>query len=67
MSETQATIDSIFLRAAQAEDSLVANFMRLVKQKRKDIMLLQRRCEQIEKGKSDGDCDPVKILELATE
>jgi uncharacterized protein YlxW (UPF0749 family) len=33
ISEMRATVDSILIRAAQADDSLIDNFMRLAKRK----------------------------------
>ena len=64
-SETQATLDAILLRAARADDSLAEGFMRLAKQKQQEITMLQRRSEQIEKGKPGDSSDPVRVLELA--
>ena len=65
ISETRATMDSILLRAAQADDSLIEGFMRLAKKKQQEIMLLERRSEQIEKGEEEKSCDPARIFELS--
>ena len=45
ISETRATVDSLLLRAAQADDSLIESFMRLAKKKQQEITLLERRSE----------------------
>ena len=65
ISETRATVDSILLRAAQSDDSLIDNFMRLAKRKQQEIMLLERRSEQIQKGEKEKSGDPAKIFELS--
>lgn len=65
ISETQATLDAILLRAAQADDGLADGFMRLARQKQEEITVLEQRRNQIENGKQENTCDPIKILELA--
>ena len=65
VSQTQATLDALLLKAAQAKDNLAEGFMRLAEQKQQEIVLLQRRIEQIEMGKQENSRDPAKILELA--
>ncbi|GAG46535.1 unnamed protein product, partial [marine sediment metagenome] len=65
VSQTQATLDALLLKAAQAEDNLAEEFMRLAGQKQQELVLLQRRIEQIETGKQENSRDPAKILELA--
>ena len=65
ISETRATVDSILLRAAQADESLVESFMRLARKKQQEIMLLERRSEQIEKGKEEKSREPARIFELS--
>jgi len=65
VSQTQATLDALLLKAAQAEDNLAEEFMRLAGQKQQEVVLLQRRIGQIETGKQENSRDPAKILELA--
>ena len=64
ISEAQATVDSILLRAAQAQDDLAGNFMRLARQKQRELAALKGRIEQVKKGNNeDGRC-PAKVVEL---
>ena len=65
ISEMRATVDSLLLRAAQADDSLIESFMRLAKKKQQEITLLERRSEQIKKGKGEKSCEPARIFELS--
>lgn len=58
-------MDALLLKAAQAEDSLSAGFIRLAKQKQNEMSLLQQRFERIETGKRENCQEPTKILELA--
>ena len=61
----RATVDSLLIRAAQADDSLIESFMRLAKKKQQEIMLLERRSEQIKKGKKEKSYEPARIFELS--
>ena len=65
VSQTQATLDALLLKAAQAEYNLAEEFMRLAGQKQQEVILLQRRIGQIETWKHENSLDPAKILELA--
>ena len=65
ISESQKTIDSILLRAAQAEDSLADGFMRLAQERQSEVTLLQHRFEQVKSGLQEDNGGPLKILELA--
>ena len=65
ISQMRTTMDSLLLRAAQADDSLIESFMRLAKKKQQEIMLLERRSEQIKKGKKEKSCEPARIFELS--
>ena len=64
ISETQATVDSILLRAAQADDDLAENLMRLAKQRLQEVTALQGRIEQVKKGNNEDGCCPAKVFEL---
>jgi len=63
-SETQAALDAILLRAAEADDDLADGFMRLAKLKQQEVTLLQRRIAEVQQGKYDNSGDPAKIIEL---
>ena len=65
ISETRTTVDSLLLRAAQADDSLIESFMHLAKKKQQEITLLERRSEQIKKGKEEKSCEPARIFGLS--
>ena len=65
VSQTQAMLDTLLLKAPQAKDNLAEEFMRLAGQKQQEVVLLQRRIGQIETGKYENSRDPAKILELA--
>jgi hypothetical protein len=64
LSESQNTVDSILLRAAQADDSLAEGFMRLARERQGEMVLLQQRFEQVKSGSQEDTSGPLKILEL---
>ena len=64
ISDSQKTVDSILLRAAQADDSLAEGFMRLAQERQSEVTLLQHRFGQLKSGLKDEDDKPLKILEL---
>jgi hypothetical protein len=64
-SGTQATLDALLLKAAQAEDNLAEGFMQLARQKQHEVALLQQRIEQRKAGKQENGRDAAKIIELA--
>ena len=63
--DTQATLDTLLLKAAQTEDNLAKEFLRLARQKQRELALLQQREGQIKAGKQEDNRDAAKILELA--
>ncbi len=65
ISESKKVIDSILLRAAQANDDLADNFMRLAQERQSEVSLLQQRYEQLKSGLQEDNSKPLKILELA--
>ena len=50
-SETQAALDAILLRTAEADADLAEGFMRLAKHKQQKVTLLQRWIAEIQQGK----------------
>jgi len=50
LTESKNTVDSILLRAAQADDSLAEGFMRLARERQSEMALLQQRFEQVKSG-----------------
>jgi len=56
-------VDTILLKAAQAEDSLADGFMRLTRARQNEMDLLQRRFEQTKSGLQEDTGGPLKILE----
>ncbi len=65
ISESQKIVDSILLRAAQVEDSLADNFMRLAQERQSEVKILQHRFDQLKSGFQEDNDKPVEILELA--
>ena len=63
--DTQATLDTLLLKAAQTEDNLGKEFLRLARQKQRELALLQQREGQIKAGKREDNHDAANILELA--
>jgi len=62
--DAQATLDTLVLKAAQTKDSLAEEFLRLARQKQKELELVQRQINQVESGKQVNSYDAAKILEL---
>ena len=58
-------MDTILLRAAQADDSLAEGFMRLARERQSEMALLQQRFEKVKSGLEEDSSTPLKILELA--
>lgn len=65
IADTQATLDTLLLKAAQTEDNLAEDFLRIARQKQREVALLQQRATQIAAGKQEDNGDAAKILELA--
>lgn len=63
--DTQPTLDMLLLKAAQTEDNLAEEFLRLARQKQRELAVLQQRIDRIEAGKQENNTDAAKILELA--
>ena len=63
--DTQATLDTILLKAAQTEDNLAEEFLRLARQRQKELALLKQRIDQTEAGKQENGRNAAKIIELA--
>ncbi len=63
--DTQATLDSLLLRAAQTENDLAEGFLRLARQKQEEARVLRQRIEQIQAGRQADTRDASKTLELA--
>jgi len=63
--DTQATLDTLLLKAAQIGDNLAEEFLRLARQKQEELGLLQQRIKQIKTGKQENSRDAATILELA--
>jgi hypothetical protein len=63
--DTQATLDTILLKAAQTEDNLAEEFLRLARQRQKELALLNQRIDQTEAGKQENGRNAAKIIELA--
>jgi DNA invertase Pin-like site-specific DNA recombinase len=63
--DVQATLDTLLLKAAQTEDNLAEEFLRIARQKQKELKVLQQRATQIEAGQQEDNGDAAKILELA--
>lgn len=62
--ESQNIVDSILLRAAQADDSLAEGFIRLARERQSEMALLQQRFEKVKSGLQEDSSTPLKILEL---
>jgi DNA invertase Pin-like site-specific DNA recombinase len=65
VNDTQATLDSLLLKAVQTEDNLAEGFLRLARQKQEEVSLLRQRIEQIQAGKHENTRNVAKILEFA--
>ena len=63
--DAQATLDTLLLKAAQTKDNLAEEFLRLARQKQRELALLQQRRTQIAAGRQENNSDAAKILELA--
>ena len=61
----QGTLDTLLLKAAETEDNLAEEFLRIARQKQREVALLQQRAIQISAGKQENNSDAAKILELA--
>jgi DNA invertase Pin-like site-specific DNA recombinase len=65
LSETQATMDALLLKAAHVEDNMSEGFMRLARDKHNEIAVVQQRIDEITHGKREYSGEPVRIIELA--
>ncbi len=58
-------MDTLLVKAAQTEDTLADEFMRLARQKQQELAMVRQRVDDIQTGKQTKCGDAVKVLELA--
>ncbi len=61
----RAALDGLLLKAAQADDDLAEDFMRIAKGKRQELKLLEGRIADLEAGKTPDGRKAADIIELA--
>jgi hypothetical protein len=65
LSESQATMDALLLKAAHAEENLSEGFMRLAHDRHNEITMVQQRIEELTHGKREYSGEPIRIIELS--
>jgi TolA-binding protein len=65
VADLQGTLDTLLVKAAQTEDALADEFMRLAQQKQQELAMVRQRVDDLQTGKQTQGGDAAKVLELA--
>lgn len=62
--DIQAGLDTLLVKAAQTDDNLADEFLRLARQKQQELSMVRQRVDEIKTGRQTKGDDAARILEL---